>query len=89
MRTIQEIKDQLFLVSVKEQMCDNIQERSKIVSLCAERNASHYTQLREYLHCTKRQVQVFKMDTRLDVHFCFVSPEGLEPSTQFKRHGFL
>lgn len=57
MRTIQEIKDQLFLVTVKERMLDNIKERSKIVSLCAERNAPHYTQLREYLHCTKRQVQ--------------------------------
>lgn len=59
MRTIQEIKDQLFLVSVKERMCDNIQERSKIaIELCSEKHAPHYKQLCKYLNCTKHQANL-------------------------------
>lgn len=59
MRTIQEIKDQLFLVSVKERMCDNIQERSKIVHLCdARTQAPHYVQLCKYLNCTEHQANL-------------------------------
>lgn len=60
MRTIQEIKDQLFLVSVKERMCDNIQERSKIVHLCdARTQAPHYELLCKYLNCTEEQAKLF------------------------------
>lgn len=60
MRTIQDINDQLFLVSVKERMCDNIQERSKIVHLCdARTEAPHYARLCKYLNCTEEQARLF------------------------------
>lgn len=59
MRTIQEIKDQLFIVEVKERMLDNITERSKIVHLCDERTeAPHYTKLCKYLKCTEEQAKL-------------------------------
>ena len=60
MRTIQEIKDQLFIVGVKERMLNNIEERSKIVHLCDERTeAPHYTRLCKYLICTEKQARLF------------------------------
>lgn len=59
MKSINEIKDQLFLVSVKERMCDNIQERSKIaIELCSEKHAPHYVQLCKYLNCTEHQANL-------------------------------
>ncbi|MCQ2348396.1 MAG: hypothetical protein MJZ65_04320 [Paludibacteraceae bacterium] len=59
MRTIQEIKDQLFLVSVKKRMLNDIQERSKIsIELCSEKHAPRYTQLCQYLNCTERQANL-------------------------------
>ena len=59
MRTIQEIKDQLFLVSVKERMLNDIKERSKIaIELCSEKHAPHYMQLCKYLNCTERQANL-------------------------------
>ena len=60
MRTIQEIKDQLFIVEVKERMLDNITERSKIVHLCNElTEAPHYKKLCRYLNCTEKQARLF------------------------------
>ena len=60
MRTIQEIKDQLFIVSVKERMLNNIKERSKIVHLCNElTEAPHYKKLCRYLNCTEKQARLF------------------------------
>lgn len=41
-------------------MCDNIQERSKIVHLCdARTEAPHYTRLCKYLNCTEEQARLF------------------------------
>lgn len=59
MKNIEKIKDQLFLISVLERTSDNIKERSKIVFMCAERKAPHYTQFCKYLHCTEKQARLF------------------------------
>ena len=59
MKNIEKIKDQLFLISVLERTSDNIKERSKIVFMCAERRAPHYTQFCKYLHCTEKQARLF------------------------------
>lgn len=59
MKSINEIKDQLFLVSVKERMLNDIKERSKIsIELCSKKHAPHYVQLCKYLNCTERQANL-------------------------------
>lgn len=59
MKSINEIKDQLFLVSVKERMLNDIKERSKIsIELCSEKHAPHYVQLCKYLNCTEHQANL-------------------------------
>lgn len=58
MKTINQLRDQLFLVRTLERMVDNIDERSKIaVLMCSHRNAPHYDMLRKYLNCSEKQAR--------------------------------